>query len=56
VRGVDDALLDLLCCPADQAAPLALSGDALTCPTCAAVYPIVDGIVVFLTAQQLSDQ
>jgi SAM-dependent methyltransferase len=56
VRGVDDALLDLLCCPADQAAPLALSDDGLTCPACAAVYPIVDGIVVFLTAQQLSDQ
>jgi SAM-dependent methyltransferase len=53
---VDQALLDLLCCPRDQGAPLSRSGDALTCPTCATTYPIVDGIVVFLTAEQLSDQ
>ena len=32
------------------------AGDSLECPTCATVFPVVDGIVVFLTAQQLSDQ
>jgi SAM-dependent methyltransferase len=53
---VDQALLALLCCPRDQATPLIESVDALTCPTCGTVFPIVDGIVVFLTAQQLSDQ
>jgi SAM-dependent methyltransferase len=53
---VDQQLLDLLCCPADQGAPLVESEGSLECPTCKALYPIVDGIVVFLTAQQLSDQ
>jgi SAM-dependent methyltransferase len=56
VRGVDQALLDLLCCPKDHGAPLTESGTALECPTCATLYPVVDGIVVFLTAQELSDQ
>jgi SAM-dependent methyltransferase len=56
VRGVDQALLDLLCCPKDQGAPLTPSGSSLECPTCGTLYPIVDGIVVFLTAQELSDQ
>jgi SAM-dependent methyltransferase len=56
VRGVDQALLDLLCCPKDQGAPLGPSGSSLECPTCGTLYPIVDGIVVFLTAQELSDQ
>jgi len=56
VRGVDQALLDLLCCPKDQGAPLTESGASLECPTCGALYPVVDGIVVFLTAQELSDQ
>jgi uncharacterized protein YbaR (Trm112 family) len=53
---VDHALLDLLCCPVDQGAPLIAVSDSLTCPTCGTVFPIVDGIVVFLTAQELSDQ
>ena len=55
---MDAALLELLCCPADQGAPLldVDSGAALECPTCATRYPVVDGIVVFLNAQQLSDQ
>jgi SAM-dependent methyltransferase len=53
---VDPELLDLLCCPRDHAAPLAVADDALTCPTCATRFPVVDGVVVFLTAQQLSDQ
>ncbi len=53
---MDQSLLDLLCCPKDQGAPLAETGASLECPTCKTLYPVVDGIVVFLTAQQLSDQ
>jgi len=53
---MDQAFLDLLCCPRDQGAPLVESGSSLECPTCKTLYPVVDGIVVFLTAQQLSDQ
>lgn len=53
---MDPALLDLLCCPRDQGAPLAQADGSLQCPTCGTRFPIVDGIVVFLTAQQLSDQ
>ena len=53
---VDAGLLDLLCCPLDKGAPLAVAEDALTCPTCGTRFPVVDGIVVFLTVQQLSDQ
>lgn len=54
--GMDQALLDLLCCPRDQSAPLKQSAASLECPTCGTVFPIVDGILVFLTAQQLSEQ
>jgi len=53
---VDQELLELLCCPRDQGAPLHESGDEVVCPTCATAYPVVDGIVVFLTEQQLSEQ
>lgn len=53
---MDQALLDLLCCPRDQGAPLTRSGGSLECPTCGSLFPVVDGIVVFLTAQQLSEQ
>jgi SAM-dependent methyltransferase len=53
---LDPALLDLLCCPRDQGAPLAQVDGSLECPTCGTLFPVVDGIVVFLTAQQLSDQ
>jgi SAM-dependent methyltransferase len=53
---LDAALLNLLCCPKDQGAPLAPVGEALVCPTCATAYPVVDGIVVFLTPEQLSEQ
>jgi 2-polyprenyl-3-methyl-5-hydroxy-6-metoxy-1,4-benzoquinol methylase len=51
---VDPELLDLLACPMDRAAPLLNTGDAMSCPACGSVFPVVDGIVVFLTAQQLS--
>jgi SAM-dependent methyltransferase len=53
---LDPALLNLLCCPRDQGAPLAPVGEALECPTCATSYPVVDGIVVFLSPEQLSEQ
>jgi len=52
---VHPELLALLCCPRDQAAPLRVGDDALSCPACGTSFPVVDGIVVFLNAQQLSD-
>ena len=49
-------LLDLLCCPDDRAAPLTADGDDLVCPQCERRYPVSDGMVSFLSAQQLSEQ
>ena len=49
-------LLDLLCCPHDYASPLEEQGDALVCPRCSTRFPVRDGIVSFLSAQELSDQ
>lgn len=51
---MDVELLQLLCCPRDQTAPLHIAEDSLSCPTCGATFPVVDGIVVFLSIQQLS--
>ncbi len=51
---LDPVLLDVLACPADHHAPLALGapGDpnasALTCTRCGRVFPIRDGIPVLL--------
>ncbi|MGI8984163.1 MAG: methyltransferase domain-containing protein [Acidimicrobiales bacterium] len=53
---MDADLLALLCCPRHRSALLDRGGDSLACPTCGAIFPIVDGIVVFLSAQQLSEQ
>lgn len=53
---VDVELLQLLCCPRDQTSPLRIAEGSLSCPTCSATFPIVDGIVVFLNAQQLSEE
>lgn len=53
---MDTDLFDLLCCPRDQTSPLKVADDELSCPACGDVFPIVDGVVVFLTAQQLSEQ
>ena len=58
------ALYDLLCCPYDGAAPLELQDDGngsggpadLVCPGCRTRFPIRDGIVSFLSAQELDDQ
>ena len=33
-----------------------MAEESLSCPTCGAVFPIDDGIVVFLSAQQLSEE
>lgn len=53
---VDVELLELLCCPQDQTSPLMIADVALSCPLCGATFPIVDNIVIFLSAQQLSEE
>ena len=47
--------MSLLCCPRDRSA-LETGDSALDCPACGASYPIRDGVVSFLTAEQLSEQ
>lgn len=58
--GGDDSLpvdlVELLCCPRDQGAPLERDADGLVCPTCRARFPIRNRIVSFLPAQALSEQ
>ena len=49
------ALLELLCCPQDRG-PLEPDAGGLVCPACGTHLPIRDGIVSFLSAQELSDQ
>ena len=49
-------LVDLLCCPKDQAAPLEAVDDALQCPQCHTRFPVADGIVSFLPVQELTEQ
>ncbi len=49
-------LLELLCCPQDRTGPLRVDGTELVCPTCGAAFPMRDGIVSFLPAQELSEQ
>jgi len=51
----DQSLLSLLCCPRDRS-ELHIGASALECPTCDASYPIRDGMVSFLTPEQLSEQ
>src|ERR1044072_8869590 len=51
----DQSLLDLLCCPKDRSA-LVTGAAALDCPACGASYPVRDGMVSFLTPEQLSEQ
>jgi SAM-dependent methyltransferase len=48
-------LLELLACPRDGAA-LHRDGDGLACEACCTRFPITDGIVSFLSAQQLTEQ
>ncbi|MFP5318031.1 MAG: methyltransferase domain-containing protein [Acidimicrobiia bacterium] len=49
-------LLDLLCCPKDHAGPLRVAEEALSCPVCQTRFPVRDGVVSFLPAQDLSEQ
>ena len=49
------ALVELLCCPRDRG-PLEPDGGGLGCAACGAHFPIRDGIVSFLSAQELSEQ
>lgn len=56
-------LYDLLCCPHDGAAPLAredgsdgADGTDLVCPTCRSRFPIRQGVVSFLSSQELTAQ
>ena len=49
-------LADLLCCPHDHAAPLVDDVDALVCPTCSRRFPVRDGLVSFLSSQEMSEQ
>lgn len=49
-------LLQLLCCPRDRTGPLHRDGGDVVCHTCGARFPVRDGIVSFLSAQELSDQ
>ena len=51
-----DALIDLLCCPSDRTAPLVPAAEGLACPTCGTRFPVRDGVVSFLSAQELSEQ
>ncbi len=53
----DESLLALLCCPRDRSElKPAGDGSALECAGCGASYPVRDGVVSFLTAEQLSEQ
>lgn len=49
---IDADLLDILACPSDDHAPLAMDSvdgsDVLRCTFCASSFPIVDGIPVLL--------
>ena len=49
-------LVDLVCCPRDHAAPLRAVEGALLCPKCSSRFPVRDGIVSFLSAQEISEQ
>ncbi|HEX7277819.1 MAG TPA: methyltransferase domain-containing protein [Acidimicrobiales bacterium] len=51
----EESLLSLLCCPGDRSA-LTSGPSALDCPACGASYPVRDGVVSFLTPEQLSEQ
>lgn len=49
-------LVQLLCCPRHTDVALRYDADALVCPTCEARFPVSEGIVSFLSAQEMSDQ
>ncbi|HWI03227.1 MAG TPA: methyltransferase domain-containing protein [Acidimicrobiales bacterium] len=49
------SLVELLCCPKDRG-PLTPDDGGLACPACGSHFPVRDGIVSFLTAQELTEQ
>ena len=51
-----DQLLDLMACPVDGTGPLRREDGGLACPTCGAHFPLRDGVLSFLPAQELSEQ
>jgi ubiquinone/menaquinone biosynthesis C-methylase UbiE len=48
-------LVELLCCPRDHG-PLQPDGGGLVCAACGTHFPVRDGIVSFLSAQELTEQ
>ncbi|MEA2825587.1 MAG: tRNA (uracil-5-)-methyltransferase [Actinomycetota bacterium] len=55
----DESLLALLCCPRDRSELRTDAREGVTvleCLACGASYPVRDGIVSFLTPEQLSEQ
>jgi uncharacterized protein YbaR (Trm112 family) len=48
--------VNLLACPRDHTSPLEDAGEAMACPSCGTRFPVRDGIVSFLSAQELSEQ
>jgi len=51
----EELLLALLCCPSDRS-ELQSTASRLDCPACGASYPVRDGVISFLTPEQLSEQ
>ena len=49
------SLVEVLCCPLDRGA-LETDPQGLGCPACGTHFPVREGIVSFLSAQELSDQ
>lgn len=58
---LDPQLLEILACPCDEHAPLALGtasdpvADALTCTSCGRSFAVVDGIPVLLLEDAFRD-
>jgi uncharacterized protein len=48
MHALDDRLMEILACPAEDHAPLRQEEAELVCTSCARRYPIVDGIPVLL--------
>lgn len=49
-------LVELLCCPRDRGSLEPDTAGGLACAVCGALFPVRDGIVSFLSAQELSEQ
>ncbi|MCF7553305.1 Trm112 family protein [Pseudonocardia sp. WMMC193] len=51
MHALDDRLMEILACPAEDHAPLRQEAAELVCTVCARRYPIVDGIPVLLLSE-----